>query len=471
MSHPEAIAVPVPPLDPSRLEPFLGRARVADLERTAAGLRERLGDRRVVNVNSTAVGGGVAEMLQTLLGYARGLGIHTEWLVIEGDPEFFEITKRIHNGLYGGPGDGGELGEAQRAPYERTLTANVAGIARAVRQGDVVLVHDPQPAGLVPVLLEAGALVIWRCHVGLDETNAWAERAWSFVRPYVENAHGFVFSRERFAPAWIPREHLAVIPPSIDPLAPKNEALDRETMLGALASAGLLSQDGRADHPAVLRRARVVREGEPPSPATPLVVQVSRWDRMKDMPGVLRGFVEGVDAKTGAHLVLAGPAVDGVTDDPEGLQIWEETAALWHALPAEQRARVHLAAVPMDDPLENALVINALQRHAAVVVQKSVAEGFGLTVAEAMWKSRPVVASAVGGIADQIVDGESGLLLDDPGDLDRLGTLVSRVLESPTEAARLGENARHRIADRFLPDRQLLRYASLLHGLLDRAGA
>jgi len=186
MPRPEAMSVPVRLLDPGRLEPFVGSARVAELERAAAGVRGRLGGRRVVNVNSTAVGGGVAEMLQTLLGYARGLGIRAEWLVIEGDPEFFEITKRIHNGLYGGPGDGGELGEAQRVAYERTLSANVAGIAGAVAPGDIVLVHDPQPAGLVPVLVEAGALVIWRCHVGLDGTSEWAERAWSFVRPYVD---------------------------------------------------------------------------------------------------------------------------------------------------------------------------------------------------------------------------------------------------------------------------------------------
>jgi len=262
MPRPEAMSVPVRLLDPGRLEPFVGSARVAELERAAAGVRGRLGGRRVVNVNSTAVGGGVAEMLQTLLGYARGLGIRAEWLVIEGDPEFFEITKRIHNGLYGGPGDGGELGEAQRVAYERTLSANVAGIAGAVAPGDIVLVHDPQPAGLVPVLVEAGALVIWRCHVGLDGTSEWAERAWSFVRPYVEGAHGFVFSRERFAPSWVPREQLAVIPPSIDPLAPKNEPLDRTALLDVLASAGLLSRDGRAPHPTVLRRARIVRRSD-----------------------------------------------------------------------------------------------------------------------------------------------------------------------------------------------------------------
>jgi trehalose synthase len=464
-------SVPIPPLDPARLQAFVGPDRVERLERTAARIREELAGRRIVNVNSTATGGGVAEMLQTLLGYVRGTGLEAEWLVIEGDPEFFAITKRVHNGLYGGPGDGGELGSAERGPYERALAANLAGIRGAIRPGDVVIVHDPQPAGLVPSLLEDGLSVVWRCHVGLDDANEWSERAWAFVRPYVEDASAFVFSRRGFAPTWVDAGRLAVIPPSIDPLAPKNEALDRETMLGVLAAADLLAPDGRPDHPAVLRRAHVVREGGAPPADAPLVVQVSRWDRMKDMAGVLRGFVSGVDAATGAHLVLAGPAVEGVSDDPEGLEVWNETVAMWRELGAEDRARVHLAAVPMDDPVENALVINALQRHAAVVVQKSLAEGFGLTVSEAMWKSRPVVASAVGGIADQIVDRESGLLLDDPADLERMGELVSEVLASPTEAARLGENARHRVADQFLPDRQLLQYAPLLERLIERPGA
>ena len=164
--------------------------------------------------------------------------------------------------------------------------------------------------------------------------------------------------------------------------------------------------------------------------------------------------------------MLAGPAVEGVDDDPEGLEVWNETVELWRTLAPPERERVHLVAIPMDDPLENALVVNALQTHAAVVVQKSLAEGFGLTVSEAMWKSRPVVASAVGGIADQIVDGESGLLLDDPGDLGRMAGLVSSILASPAEAARLGANARRRVAERFLPDRQLVQYAELLERLL-----
>ena len=463
----ESGKVDVVSLDPRRLAPIIGEARLAALLLAASELQEVLGRRRIVNVNSTATGGGVAEMLQTLLGYVRGAGVETEWLVIEGDPAFFTVTKRVHNGLYGGPGDGGALGDAERAVYERTAAANLAGVRDALRPGDIVLVHDPQPAGLIPGLLADGHAVVWRCHVGLDRANEWSERAWEFVRPFVEDARAFVFSRRAFAPRWVDERRLAIIPPAIDPLAPKNEELDQQTVLGVLATAGLIASDGIAAHPAVAHPARIVREGRAPAPATPLVVQVSRWDRMKDIAGVLRAFAAGVDAAIGAQLVLAGPAVDGVDDDPEGLEVWEETVGVWRALATTERERIHLAAVPMDDPQENALVVNALQRHAAVVVQKSLAEGFGLTVAEAMWKSRPVVASAVGGIADQIVDGDSGLLLDDPGDLGRMAELVSSILASPTEAERLGANARRRVAERFLPDRQLVQYAELLDRRLD----
>jgi trehalose synthase len=186
---------------------------------------------------------------------------------------------------------------------------------------------------------------------------------------------------------------------------------------------------------------------------------------MKDMGGVLAGFVERVGRSTGAHLVLAGPAVDGVDDDPEAIEVWDRTVAAWHDLSAEDRARVHLAAVPMEDLEENALVVNALQRHATVVVQKSLAEGFGLTVAEAMWKSRPVVASAVGGIVDQVLDGETGFL-HEPSDLEMFGRRVTYLLETPAEARRLGHNARRHVVGNFLADRHLLQYAELLERML-----
>jgi trehalose synthase len=186
---------------------------------------------------------------------------------------------------------------------------------------------------------------------------------------------------------------------------------------------------------------------------------------MKDMVGVLEAFARHVRVDA-AHLVLAGPAVSGVADDPEEEEVWRETVAAREALPREQRARVHLVAIPMDDLTENALVVNALQRHAAVVVQKSLAEGFGLTVAEAMWKTRPVVASAVGGIVDQVVHEETGLLVEDPYDLEEFGRAVERLLRDSAEAERLAVNARRHVEQHFLGDRHLLQYAALLTELV-----
>jgi trehalose synthase len=173
---------------------------------------------------------------------------------------------------------------------------------------------------------------------------------------------------------------------------------------------------------------------------------------------------------TGAHLVYAGPDVESVADDPEGLRMLRESIALRAALPAEARSRVHLASLPMEDLDENAFVVNALQRHASVVVQKSLAEGFGLTVAEAMWKARPMVASRVGGIQDQIVDGDSGVLLDDPRDLAAFGAAVIALLGDPPRAGRMGERARERVRDRFLNARTLLDYLRVIRPLL-AAGA
>jgi trehalose synthase len=452
-------------LDPRRLAPIIGEARLRALLLAASELREVVSGRRIVNVSSTARGGGVAEMLGTLLGYSRGLGIEVDWNVISGDAEFFAITKRVHNGLYGSPGDGGALGGVQRAHFDRITAENLNAMRGIVRSGDVVLVHDPQPAGLVAPLVELGARVVWRCHIGFDGSNEWTDRAWEFVRPYVELAHAHVFSRAGFAPSWIDHDSVRVIPPSIDPFAPKNRDLTMYEVLALISAAGLVAPNGIAPDERVRSPAHVVREGAPAGPKTPLVVQVSRWDRMKDMGGVLEGFVRYVAVKD-VRLALVGPAVNGVSDDPEGKQLWEETVAAWRALPTDVRARVDLVAVPMDDLVVNALVINALQRHASIVIQKSLAEGFGLTVAEAMWKGRPVVASAVGGIVDQIVDGETGLLVHDPRDLESFGAAIERLLHDPLEAERLGRNARSHVERHFLGDRHLLDYGALITELV-----
>jgi trehalose synthase len=251
--------------------------------------------------------------------------------------------------------------------------------------------------------------------------------------------------------------------------------MSRRHVLLALGYVGLIDGDGS---PPVVPFARqdgspgridrhvdVLQSGPPPGAEAPLVVQASRWDRMKDMAGVMEGFAHHVDPSLGAHLVLAGPSVKGVADDPEAAAVYDECVERWRALPHALRGRIHLACIPMADPDENAAIVNALQRHAAVVVQKSLAEGFGLTVTEAMWKGRAVVASAVGGIADQIEHERCGLLVADPEDLPAFGASVERLLGDPGLAARLGMAARARVLEEFLGDRHLEQYASVLQML------
>lgn len=463
--------VHVEALVPERLEALIGPDRAAEFETTAAAAREFLAGRRVLNVNSTATGGGVAELLQTLLAYARGVGIDADWMVINGDPSFFTITKRLHNLLYGAVGDGGPLGAEERAVYDATLRPNGDELLSVVQPHDIVLLHDPQTAGLVPLLRRTGASIVWRCHIGRDDLNANCSRGWEFVRPYLEDVDAYVFTRAQFAPDWIDRTRLHVIPPSIDPFSTKNMDLEPELVEDVLKYVGLVADGTHPPETTFTRRdgspgridrlVDILQTGPPPPVGTPLVVQASRWDPLKDMGGVMRAFAEHVDGSTDAHLALVGPAVHGVADDPEAGAVLDECVAQWRALPHAVRSRIHLACVPMHDPDEAAVIVNALQRHATVVAQKSTAEGFGLTVSEAMWKWRPVVASRVGGIADQIDDEVEGLLIDDPLDLPAFGAAVQRLLEDPPLASRMGTAAHERAKDQFLGDRHLERYAQL----------
>jgi trehalose synthase len=466
--------VAVPPLDAAELEPIIGPERYTRLLAEATMFRERLGRRAIWNVSSTAVGGGVAEMLRVLAGYTAGLGIAIRWTVIGGDPEFFAITKRVHNQIHGEVGSAGAVGPADAGHYEQVLAANADELLRLVRPGDVVLLHDPQTAGLVPALIRAGARVVWRCHIGVDWQNDVTRAAWDFLRPYLAPANGYVFTRRQYVPAWVPGALTRIIPPSIDPYSAKNEELGAETVAAILATIGVL--DGgpppvpgrftRHDRTSgeVTRAARVTGETRP-GPADPVVVQVSRWDRLKDMPGVMRGFAEHVAPGGDGYLILAGPEVSGVADDPEGGQVLAECVALWHGLPAAARTRVLLVTLPLDDVEENAAMINAIQRHASVIVQKSLAEGFGLTVAEGMWKGRPVVGSAVGGILDQITDG-TGLLVRDPADLAAFGSQVRWLLDHPGEAERMGRAGQEHVREHYLGDRHLLQYADLFGSVI-----
>ena len=454
-------------LSPGEYEALLGL-----VDQAARGLNGRV----IWNVNSTAKGGGVVEMLRPLLGYCRGAGVDARWLVVSGQPEFFAITKRLHNRLHGFVGDGGPLGDAEREVYERTLTANAQEVVELVHPQDIVILHDPQTAGLAAAVRETGATVMWRCHVGLDVANDHAREAWHFLRGYVSDAHVFVFSRAGFAWEGLPRDRISVIRPSIDAFSPKNADQAREQSLAIMASAGVLADDvdayptfTRSDGtPGRLERRAEMLEEEPLVAEVPVVMQVSRWDQLKDPLGVLGAFAGHVAGRAAAHLLLVGPSTAAVADDPEGAQVLEAVRAAWHELPAAVRRRVHLCSLPMDDVEENAAIVNALQRHAHVVVQKSLAEGFGLTVAEAMWKQRPVVASRIGGIRDQIEHGRSGLLLSDPRDLEQAGAAIAELLADGERAQRMGVAAQRRVQQQFLGPHHLGRYFEVIQRVASR---
>ena len=461
-------------MDPGGFVSVLSRGEYQTLldliDRAGVALRGRV----IWNVNSTPAGGGVAELLRPLLGYCRGSDVDARWVVISAGADFFALTKRLHNRLHGVPGDGGALGQAERSVYERTLAANAAELVRLVSSRDIVILHDPQTAGIVQAVRGTGAAVIWRCHVGLDHPNERAREAWDFLRPYVQPADAYVFSRAAFAWEGLDQDKICVIQPSIDVFSPKNADQSTEQSLAILAKAGILTARGGVGATftrsngalgRVDRRADVLQE-ESLSPADRLVTQVSRWDWLKDPLGVLRGFTEHVPLQVEAHLLLAGPSTQAVADDPEGAEVLAAVREAWFGLPQELKRRVHLASLPMDDVEENAAVVNALQRHSVVVVQKSLAEGFGLTVAEAMWKERPVVASRIGGIQDQIVDGVSGLLLSDPCDASQFGSAVTGLLAHADRARQMGAAARERVQSNFLGPAHLGHYFELIQRLI-----
>jgi len=388
--------------------PIVGQEAIDELLQLARHLENKV----IVNINSTAVGGGVAEILSRMIPLLNQLGVQTRWDVLKGNEKFFAITKKFHNGLHG------VHVEVNDEEYEWFLEVNRQN-AKELNFGDIVMVHDPQPIALVEQRASVEGKWIWRCHIDFSNPD---EKIWKFLERYVNQYGSAVFSAPAFA------RQLAIpqilIPPSIDPLSDKNKELPESTI------------------DEVFARFKIDR-------SRPIVTQISRFDYLKDPLGVIKAF-KLAKKHIDLQLVLAG---GGATDDPEGPMIMQQVQE-----EAASDPDIFVLFLPPASDIE----INALQRGSTIVLQKSLREGFGLTVSEAMWKGKPTIASAVGGIPLQITHKYSGILTHS---IEGTAYWIKQLISEPAYASKLGANGREHIHQNFLITRHLKDYLLLFISL------
>lgn len=383
----------------------LGSAEIAELR----ALASRLEGRTIQMVNSTSVGGGVAEMLNRIIPLISELNLSIRWDVITGGDDFFAITKAFHNALHGGRYD------LPDESFKTFLAYTEQNRARLRFDSDFVVIHDPQPAALIESRADHGGHWVWRCHIDLSQPDL---KVWEFLAPFVDRYDAAIFSSPAFARRLPIPQYLFY--PSIDPLSDKN----REVEPGTIAE--------------ILHRFQIDSQ-------RPILTQISRFDRLKDPLGVVRAY-QIVKRYFDCQLVLAG---GGAADDPEGEAVLAEVREV-----AGKDADIHI----LDLPPWSALEINALQRASTIIIQKSLREGFGLTVTEGLWKKKPVVAAAVGGIPAQVIHKHTGLLAHS---IEGTAYQIRFLLSNPTIAQRLGERGHEHVREHFLITSNVRRYLTL----------
>jgi trehalose synthase len=384
---------------------LLGEGEIEDLRALAKPLRGR----RVEMINSTAVGGGVAEILTRLLPLAEELDLNIQWHVMTGGEDFFEVTKSFHNALHGAPY------QPTARDFEIFLSYNETNCSRLPLDSEFVVIHDPQPAALIEARSRNHNYWAWRCHIDLSHPN---EAVWDFLAPFVAKYDGSMFSSPEFARRLPIPQYLFY--PAIDPLSDKNRELSGDFIDSVLAKYKV-------------------------DPQRTILTQISRFDRLKDPVGVIRAY-RIVKRYFDCQLVLAG---GGAPDDPEGAVVLKEVMR-----EAESDPDIRVLDLPAFAPLE----VNALQRASTIVIQKSLREGFGLTVSEALWKKKPVVASAVGGIPTQVIHKQTGLLAHS---IEGTAYQIRFLLSHPDIAAKLGEAGHQHVKENFLITQKLKRYLTM----------
>ncbi len=379
-------------------------------------LARLLGKVKIVHVNSTKEGGGVAEILGWFIPILEELGMTVEWEIITGDTEFFTVTKKFHNALHG------QKEEFTKEMFDKYLSNVKERSPRIPDDADFVIIHDPQPAAIVEQYPSRTAKWVWRCHIDLADADL---RVWSFLRPFIERYDGAVFHMPQYTKnLMIPQ---FILPPAIDPLAAKNVEL------------------GEAEIKSIMQRLGIPQDRR-------ILLQVGRFDRLKDPFGAIEAY-RLVRRWYDTRLVLAGGAA---SDDPEGQAVLEEVMDM-----AGDDPCIHVLNLPSDSHRE----INALQRAASVIIQNSKREGFGLTVTEAMWKAKPVVGNDIGGIRHQIIHGTSGFLIHS---VEGLAYRIRQLFGNPAMAQRFGQQAREYVRNILLVPHHVRRWLLLMHSL--RAG-
>jgi trehalose synthase len=389
-----------------KLEDYIGIVPKIDLV-IIQKLADRFAGRQFLHINSTKSGGGVAEILQRMMIILTGLGISARWEVIDGDERFFDITKKIHNALQGTPE------QISKAMWQYYFEVNKRNAEKLDLHADAILIHDPQPAPLID--FKASGVWIWRCHIDISNPTV---KVWKSIKNYVEGYNAAIFSVAKFAKK-LPLDKF-IIPPAIAPLSDKNRELTNREIHNVLASLHI-------------------------SVDKPIILQVSRFDRFKDPIGVIKAY-RLVKRYNDCRLVLVGSPA---TDDPEGEMILNEVKEF-----AGNDRDISILLLPPSSHME----INALQRAATVVLQKSLKEGFGLTVSEAMWKGKPVIGGAVGGIPLQIIHGVTGFLVNS---VEGTALRIRQILNNPDMAQRMGESGREYVRRNFLITRQIRDYLSM----------
>jgi trehalose synthase len=469
---------------------YAGSSHLAEAVRTlrieASMLVPPLRERSVWMVNSTAKGGGVAEMLPRMVTMLTEVGLQTHWAVISSDRlEFFRLTKRLHNLIHGTGNP--RFDEGDRELYEAVNRKNAEELKPHLKPDDLLVIHDPQPLAMGAILKrDLGIRTVWRCHIGLDAHLPETRAAWGFLKPYAETYDLAIFSAPEYIPDYL-AGRATIIHPALDPHSHKNRDLSPHKLVGVLCDSGLM----RVHHPVVTppfsklaqrvgadgTLAPAAKEDEVGFLYRPVVAQVSRWDRLKGFRPLLEGFVtlkrtlngstQAVDARHHrllelVRLVLAGPDPTSVQDDPEGREVFDELVEDYMELDPALQDDVALLCLPMDSRKENALMVNALQRCTTVAVQNSIQEGFGLTATEAMWKGVPVIGTRACGLRQQVRNGIDGVLIHDPEDPAEIAKRLDDLLKDVHKRERMARNAQQRVHEEFLIFKQLCQWLRCL---------